>query len=112
LGRLAEGGRLGDRSRCEQEEELKMAESNRSMTTVVTPTKSVGISIILTVLFGPLGMFYTTILGGVIMTIMTLVAFVVTLGFGAILTWPICVIWGAIAAKSYNKGLLSGATHA
>lgn len=75
---------------------------------VVTPTKSVGISIILTVLFGPLGMFYTTIWGGIIMSVISLLVGVVTFGMGLIITWPICVIWGALAANSYNKKLYSG----
>ena len=61
---------------------------------VVTPTKSVGISIILTVLFGPLGMFYSTIWGAIIMLIISGVIGVVTFGYGLMITHPICVIWG------------------
>jgi hypothetical protein len=75
---------------------------------VVTPTKSVGISIILTVLFGPLGMFYSTIWGAIIMLIIYGVVGMVTLGYGLMITHPICVIWGALAAHSYNKKLLEG----
>jgi hypothetical protein len=29
-------------------------------------------------------------------------------GFGLIIIWPICVIWGAAATSSYNQKLLSG----
>ena len=75
---------------------------------VTVPTKSMGIAILLTVLFGPLGMLYSTILGGVIMLVVTLIIGVVTLGFGLILTWPICIIWAAVATSSYNKKLLRG----
>ena len=75
---------------------------------VVTPTKSVGISIILTVLFGPLGMFYSTIPGAIIMLIVSGIVGLVTLGYGLIITHPICVIWGALATHSYNKKLLEG----
>ncbi|MGO8881153.1 MAG: hypothetical protein ACLPVO_08350 [Desulfomonilaceae bacterium] len=75
---------------------------------IVTPTKSVGISIILTVVFGPLGMFYSTISGAIIMLIISAVVGLVTFGYGLILTHPICVIWGALAANSYNKKLLEG----
>lgn len=91
------------------ERERKMAE-NRDIPRqiVVTPTKSVGISIILTVVFGPLGMFYSTIWGAIIMLIISAIVGVVTFGYGLIVTQPICVIWGAIAAHSYNKELLSG----
>jgi hypothetical protein len=72
---------------------------------VVTATKSVGISIILTVLFGPLGMLYSTVAGGLIMMVVSLAVGVCTLGFGLLVTWPICIIWGALAVTSYNAKL-------
>lgn len=81
---------------------------------IVTPTKSVGLSIILTILFGPLGMFYSTIWGGIVMGIVhlfILVFAIFTFGLGYILfffTWPVCVLWGALATSSYNKKLFAG----
>ena len=75
---------------------------------IVTSTKNMGIAILLTVLFGPLGMLYCTIWGAVIMFVVSLVIGVVTLGIGLIITWPICIIWTAIATNSYNKKLLAG----
>ena len=39
---------------------------------IVTPVKSMGISILLTVLFGPLGMLYSTVWGAVIMILLSL----------------------------------------
>lgn len=82
-------------------------ESSRPVV-VMTTTKSVGVAIILTVLFGPLGMFYSTVWGGIIMSILTLIVGIVTVGLGLIVIWPIVVIWGAVAANSYNKKLASG----
>jgi len=82
-------------------------ENTSARTIVVTPTKSVGIAIILTVLFGSLGMFYSTVWGGVIMTVLSIVVGVATLGIGLLVTWPISIIWGAWAASSYNKKLLA-----
>jgi len=76
---------------------------------VVVATKSVGVSILLTVLFGPLGMLYSTVSGGVIMLIATLVLAVFTFGLGVLITWPICIIWGAVATNSYNEKLVAGA---
>jgi hypothetical protein len=70
---------------------------------VVSAPKSVGIAIILTVLFGPLGMFYSTIIGAIIMMIISLIMALVTAGLGLIFTWPVCIIWGALAAKAHNK---------
>ncbi len=73
---------------------------------VVTSTKSVGISLILTILFGPLGMFYSTIWGGSIMMVISLLLALVTAGFSLFVTWPICVIWGAMAVSSANQRIL------
>ena len=74
--------------------------------TVVVSTKNVGVAILLTVLFGPLGMLYSTVSGAVIMCIAFLVIGVGTLGFGLLFLWPICIIWAAVAASSYNQRLL------
>lgn len=74
---------------------------------VVTPTKSVGISIFLTFLFGPLGMLYSTVKGAIIMGILSIVLGIVMFGIGALLCWPICIIWGARAVQTYNKNLIA-----
>jgi hypothetical protein len=75
--------------------------------TVVTPTKSMGISILLTILFGPLGMFYSTIVGAIVMLVLSAIVGILTVGLGLIVTWPICVIWAAVATSNYNKKLLA-----
>ena len=77
------------------------------MVIAVSP-KNVGVAIILTVLFGPLGMFYSTITGAIIMMVVSLIVGVLTIGFGLILTWPACIIWGAMAANAHNKKLMAG----
>ena len=71
--------------------------------TTVVSTKNVGLAILLTVLFGPLGMLYSTISGAIIMIIVSVVIGAVTAGLGFIITWPVCIIWAAVAANSYNK---------
>lgn len=70
---------------------------------LLAPQKSAGVAVLLSILFGPLGMLYSTVLGGLIMLVVSLLVAVVTLGFGLVLTWPICVIWAAIAANSHNR---------
>lgn len=75
---------------------------------IVIPTKSVGIALILTVVLGPLGMLYSTIWGGIIMSIISLIVIPCTLGIGLLIIWPICLIWAAVATSSYNKELLTG----
>jgi pSer/pThr/pTyr-binding forkhead associated (FHA) protein len=73
---------------------------------IVAQPKSVGISILLTFLFGPFGMFYSTITGGIIMSVVSIFLALITFGFSGFLTWPICIIWGAVAADQENKKFL------
>ena len=74
---------------------------------IVTPTKSVAISIILTFLFGPLGLLYSTVSGGIIMIVIGIILFILTAGLGLIPTWPVCMIWGVIAVSNSNKKVLN-----
>ncbi|SDX41923.1 hypothetical protein SAMN05444487_11720 [Marininema mesophilum] len=73
---------------------------------VAVQTKSMGLSLILTFFFGPLGMLYSTILGGIIMFFVEVFVGLFTFGFGLLLTHPICMIWGAVATNTYNEKLL------
>ena len=60
--------------------------------------KSVGAALVLTFFFGPLGLLYVSVLGAILMSLLTAVVAVVTLGLGAIPLWCICMVWGAISA--------------
>ncbi len=75
---------------------------------VVVQTKSVAISLLLTFFFGPLGMLYSTVGGAIAMILISIVVSVVTFGVGLILTWPICMIWGAVAASQHNQRAIIG----
>ena len=75
---------------------------------VVASTKSVGVAIVLSFFFGPLGMLYSTVSGGLIMMAVSFVFALVTMGLGLLITWPICIIWAARAAKAHNAKLLQG----
>jgi hypothetical protein len=111
-GELIKSSALKCRYCGEMVDEEERAERNRPI--VVTPTKSVGIAILLTILFGPLGMLYSTVPGALIMMGVNASIFFLSIctgGLGAILflfTWPICVVWGAVAASSYNAKLMAG----
>ena len=65
-------------------------------------TKSVALAALLGFLFGPMGMLYSTVLGAAVMFLVCAFVGFVTLGFGLILTWPVCAIWAAIAANATN----------
>jgi len=82
-----------------------MENENQKQIMVVKTEKSMGVTILLTILFGPLGMFYSTIQGAVIMIIVSGLVAIFTLGLGLIICWPICIIWAAIATNTYNKNL-------
>lgn len=69
--------------------------------------KSVGIALLLTFIFGPIGMLYSTVWGGLIMLLINLPIAILTLGLGLIFTWPIQLIWAALAVRSYNKKLMN-----
>ncbi len=80
-------------------------QENRPQVIIVKTQKSVGVAILLTILFGPLGMFYSTTTGGVVMLLITVVFGLITLGFSLFITWPICVIWAAISANDSNNSI-------
>lgn len=73
----------------------------------VSVGKSVGASLVLTFLFGPLGMFYSTVMGAVIMLVLYIVIGLLTLGLGLIVLHPIAMIWGAVAVSNENKKIAS-----
>ncbi len=82
---------------------------------IVQPPKSVAIGIILAIFFGPIGLFYSSILGGVVMLIIGgILNFfgAMAFGFGLLFTIPItsiiCAIWSYVAVTGYNEKFLSG----
>ncbi len=77
---------------------------------IVASTKGVGIAIILALLFGPLGLLYSSVLAAVVMFIVSIPVVIFTAGLGLLLTQPICAVWAAVAVMSRNKKLVEGAT--
>ncbi len=92
-------------------------------------TKSLGWAIVLTLIFGPLGLFYASVSGGLIMTLTPLALFVlfllgavtqssVLLASSGILLiifalsyWIICVIWAATSVSNYNNKVVNDSRH-
>jgi len=70
---------------------------------IVAKQKSVGVAFILAFLFGPLGLLYASILGGIVMFILTVVLFFLIPIIGACIAWVGCIIWAIIAAQNANK---------
>jgi hypothetical protein len=60
--------------------------------------KSVGAALVLTFFFGPIGMFYASIVGALVMIVLALAVGLLTFGFGLLVIWPATMIWAAVAA--------------
>lgn len=90
---------------------------------LVKSHKSVGMAIFLTLAFGPIGLFYSSITGGIVMTIIPLSIYIffwvsvfkfdLFLMLGSLtllliflaISWIICSVWAAIAVLDYNSEL-------
>lgn len=74
----------------------------------MAPAKSVGVAFLLTFFFGPLGLFYSSVAGGLVMLCVETLLFIlgfVTFGAAWLLfsfTWVGCIIWGCVAASGRN----------
>lgn len=78
---------------------------NQSVTHVVLPTKSMAVAILLAIFFGPLGLFYSSVTGAIIMTIITIPVALITAGIGLVVLIPICILIAAVAVNKHNAKL-------
>lgn len=74
--------------------------------TIVVKQKSTGLALALSFLFGPLGMLYATVAGGIVMFVINIPVVLFTGGMGLLLTIPLGMVWSASAVSGYNKQLL------
>ena len=65
--------------------------------------KSAALAFILTFFFGPLGMLYSTVAGGLIMFVAGIVLIPLTFGLILPILWPIQLVWAVVAATNANK---------
>lgn len=78
---------------------------NVSTPIVIGAHKSVTLAVLLAFLFGPLGMLYSTVGGGLIMMLLSFLVIPLTLGAGIVLLIPTYMIWAGLAASSSNSRL-------
>ena len=76
-------------------------------TIIVSPQKSMGAALALTFFFGPLGLLYASVAGGIIMFILTVIVGILTLGIGFVVGWIGSIIWAAIAVNRHNAKVLN-----
>ena len=70
---------------------------------VIGKQKSVGVALLLAFFFGPLGLLYASVMGGVIMLILGVIIGIFTLGLGLIIVWIGSIIWAVVAANNANS---------
>jgi len=73
---------------------------------VVAPKKSMPVALILTFLFGPLGLLYASVPGALILLALTIVIGLLTLGIGFLVGWVASMIWAFIAVNKHNAKAL------
>lgn len=79
-------------------------QSSASQTIIVaSKQKSAAVAIILTLFFGPLGLLYSSVIGGIVMIFLGALVGLFTLGVGLLLVWPACIAWAVIAVNMTNK---------
>jgi hypothetical protein len=59
----------------------------------------------MTLLFGPIGLLYTSLKGGVIMLLVSFGIIYFTISICLIITWPLCMIWAVNANKRSARHL-------
>lgn len=80
---------------------------------VQAPAKSLALAIILAIFFGPLGLLYASVSGGLIMLLVDLglvVASVLTLGMASpllLLSEIVTIIWAVFAVQGRDKAVLT-----
>ncbi len=88
---------------------------------LVKPYKSAGIAILLTILFGPIGLFYASVTAGITMTVLVPIVLILITLLAAyadvalleytviavlvvcIFYWLICLIYAVTAVQAYNR---------
>lgn len=78
----------------------------RPTVTVVAEQKSAALAFVLALLFGPLGLLYATVNGGLIMLVINVLFFIPTAGLIVFLTTPIEAVWAVMAVNESNRKTL------
>lgn len=80
-----------------------MTDTNTTTIIIAQPPKSAWAAFFLTFFFGPLGLLYASIAGGIILTVIALIIVPLTAGIAAFLIRPISIIWGVLAALASKE---------
>ena len=67
-----------------------------------TETRNEPLALLLVVLFGPVGLLYTSVKGGVVLIGVALIGALLTMGFAPLAVWPVCILWVLIAGATHR----------
>jgi|AntRauTorcE11898_2_1112593.scaffolds.fasta_scaffold05943_5 hypothetical protein len=83
-----------------------MPDENQNAPNVIVTRapKSAIAAFFLTFLFGPLGLLYASIGGGIFLILCAIILVPLTGGLGALFIWPVAMIWGVLAAMASKPG--------
>ena len=73
--------------------------------TPVPGQKNPVLALILTFFFGPLGMLYSTVLGGLVTLVVSGLIGFLTAGLGLFLIWPLQLLWSGLTVRGHNQRL-------
>lgn len=75
---------------------------------IIGKQKSVGTAFVLALFFGPLGLFYASVVGGAIMFFLAILSWIILpiVGYFFIIV-PACVVWAVIAANIANNKIMN-----
>lgn len=82
---------------------------NRPKVVIVGKQKSTGTAFILAFLFGPFGLLYASVTGGIIMIFVGIFLFFLIPIIGGLISWIICMIWAVTAAGEANRNAIANA---
>ena len=71
--------------------------------------KSYTASFLLTLFLGPFGNFYSSIMAGFWLLIISILVSTATAGAGMLIMWPICIIAGASSVAEHNSKITAAA---
>lgn len=70
------------------------------------PLKSVAGALLFCVFLGPVGLLYSSLLGGIVMIVLGFVVACTKLMISLTVVWLISCVWGVAAVNHYNKKII------
>jgi hypothetical protein len=87
----------------ENQQKPQMQEQSHTIFIVSGKSKSLGIAVALAILFGPAGLLYASIAGGIIMFILAIIVFLILPLIALFLVWVGCIVWAITAVQRANQ---------